>query len=70
MIVVCPLRIENGPLRLFWYSLYISLPNLVYELALFSQLFRHQDRQKILNDDFINILDINLIFFQGKNYAV
>ena len=60
-------RPENGSFRLFWYSLYVSSPNLAYGLALLSQLFRHQDRQKILNDDVTNgdvtnILDIKFLF--------
>ena len=52
--------------RLFWYSLCIALPNLAYELASFSQLYRHQDRHKILNDDVTNILDIKFLFFKKK----
>ena len=49
----------------FWYSLYIS-PNLAYELALCSRLFRHQDLHKILNDDVTNILGIKFLFSRKK----
>ena len=67
-------RPKNGLFRPFWYSLYISSPNLAYELAVCSRFFRHQDRHKILNDDVTNhdvtnIRDVSL-FFQEKHYAV
>ena len=68
---VGPKGLKMGHFRLFWYSLYISSPNLAYGLALCSQLFRHRDRHKILNGDVTNhdvtnILDIKFSFSRKK----
>ena len=63
-------RPEHGSFRLFWYSLYISSPNMAYELALCSRLFRHQYRHKIFNADVTNIFDIKLLFSTKKSRRI
>ena len=56
--------------RLFWYPILISLLSLAYEIASFSQLFRHQDRHNFLNDDVTDILDIKCLLSRKTKYAV